>query len=737
MQSCTSAFYKNPDNPKVADDYGIVVGTSHAEPMLRNNVDEWDHRTMGDYNFFTNKEGVLNYWEQRVKESAGKESVYTVGMRGIHDSGMVGAGSMSEKVSALEEIIGSQRKLLEKYVNKSVGDVPQAFTVYKEVLDIYDEGMKLPENITIVWPDDNYGYIRRLSDEEEQQRSGGSGIYYHISYWGRPHDYLWLNSTHPSLIREEMLKAAHKGSRRLWVVNVGDIKPAEFETSMFLNMAYDIDRFQAPLSEKKYMVEWYQDIFGEENGKELGNVLWKYYDLNFERRPEFMGWSQTEPTRKTDFTAYNHFEAGDEAQQRLDAFAEISRQVRNIREQVAPRTDDAYFQLVYYPVLCAGYQNEKILYQEKAFKYVLQKRASANDYALMAKAAYDSIVAETQYYNKQLSNGKWSHMMNYAPRNLPVFEEPVAFSLEIPEEKRWAIATEGNEEIRRYGSIYGPLSLPAFYSDQQQQYFVDIFLQGSKSLVWNAVPSADWIVLNTRNGNLTGKLGGKQQRIQVSVDWSKAPETNRLKGKVTFKGEDGKELSVGVNAYRRMSESPDDTPLFVENNGYISIYAEHFSRCKNGFGTKWEVLEGLGYTGSSVWANPLENRPVETETNAEKSSTLEYDFLVDRAREATIHIYCIPVHPVTSNYGVRIAVGLNDEEPVELSHQTYGRSEAWKQNVLSNNAEMVLKFKVKSHDLNILKIKAVDPGVIIDRIEIDTGRLPPHYSELPETKMNE
>ncbi|MDB5205893.1 MAG: hypothetical protein JWR72_968 [Flavisolibacter sp.] len=239
MHPSTKAFYHYPGNKTVAAAYSIIVGSSHAEPMLRNNVGEWDEKTMGHFNYITNKAAVQKYWEERVKESSTNNGMYTLGMRGVHDSGMEGVKSAKEAVPLLEQIFDDQRKMLQKYVAKDVTKVPQVLTAYKEVLEIYDNNLKIPEDVTLVWPDDNYGYIQRLNNDAEQKRAGGGGVYYHTSYWGRPHDYLWLNSTHPSLIREEMMKAFAMKTDRLWVLNVGDIKPHEYNILMFLDLAFD------------------------------------------------------------------------------------------------------------------------------------------------------------------------------------------------------------------------------------------------------------------------------------------------------------------------------------------------------------------------------------------------------------------------------------------------------------------------------------------------------------------
>ena len=225
MHPSTKGFFRIAGNKEMAQKYHIVIGSSHAEPMLRNNVDEWKPKIYGDYNYFTNKAKVDQYWQERLDElkSAKNETIMTLGMRGVHDSKMEGAKDLNESISMVEKIIGNQREMLSNTFKKPLAEIPQAFVPYKEVLELYDNGLKVPSDITLVWPDDNYGYIRRLSNEEEQKRTGGSGVYYHISYWGRPHDYLWLSTMQPGLIWYEMNKAYQNGANKMWIVNVGDV----------------------------------------------------------------------------------------------------------------------------------------------------------------------------------------------------------------------------------------------------------------------------------------------------------------------------------------------------------------------------------------------------------------------------------------------------------------------------------------------------------------------------------
>jgi hypothetical protein len=210
MHPTTAPFNDDPANAKLADRYAIVMGSSHAEPMLRNNVGEWK-APAETYNYATNPDGVLAYWRQRVTTNGEYENLYTLGMRGIHDSGMVGANDLASRKTLLETIFADQRRLL---AERGLQGAPQVFTPYKEVLDVYRGGLKVPDDVTLVWPDDNFGYIRQFPDAAERQRAGGSGVYYHLSYLGAPLSYLWLSTTPPALIQQQMGQAWDLGAPR-------------------------------------------------------------------------------------------------------------------------------------------------------------------------------------------------------------------------------------------------------------------------------------------------------------------------------------------------------------------------------------------------------------------------------------------------------------------------------------------------------------------------------------------
>jgi hypothetical protein len=430
MHPCTRAFYYYSDNPKLADDYSIVVGSSHCEPMLRNNVFEWAvnyekeyGRKPGEWRYDLNQQEIYQYWQDRVQASKNYESVYTVGMRGIHDGSMPGPKAMPEKVKLLQKIIEDQRKLLGQVtINRS--GVPQIFCPYKEVLDVYRQGVVLPEDVTIVWSDDNHGYMRQLSNKSEQLRSGGSGVYYHLSYWGAPQDYLWLSSVSPSLVSFEMTRAFEHGAKKLWVFNVGDIKPAEMETQFALDLAWDTKRW-SPEKASGYAAWWAEQQFGKENAAAIASIKQRYYLLAASAKPEHMA--------SVSFTPK-------EAEQRLKEYRQLADDATALKAKIDPSLQDAYYELIYYPVTGARLMNEKILLAQKAGAPGLNDDERQIAYS-QAEEAWNTIKANTETYNKSLAGGKWNGIMSWKPRDLPVFAMPALKKVEEgkkgEEEKKW------------------------------------------------------------------------------------------------------------------------------------------------------------------------------------------------------------------------------------------------------------------------------------------------------------
>ena len=412
MHECTLPFFLTEGNRKVAEEYGIFIGSSHCEPMVCSAAGEWRRRGQGDYDYVNNSASVYKFWEDRVKEVAQQGNIYTLGMRGVHDGQMQGAKTVAEQKTVLERVLKDQRGLLQKYVNKDVTTIPQAFIPYKEVLDIYNAGLQVPDDVTLIWCDDNYGYIRHFPTAEERARKGGNGIYYHVSYWGRPHDYLWLGTFSPYLLHQQMKLAYDRGIQKMWVLNVGDIKPAEYQIELFLDMAWNIDEVNE-IGVTAHLKSWLGREFGSNCAEELLPAMEAHYQLSYIRKPEFMG-NTREEERDPKYKVIKDLPWSEQTiSERLRSYTVLSDVVERMESNIPADRQDAYFQLVKYPVQAAAQMNRKILTAQLA-------RHSKVDWK-QSDAAFDSIASLTQQYNS-LQNGKWNRMMDFQPRKLPVFK---------------------------------------------------------------------------------------------------------------------------------------------------------------------------------------------------------------------------------------------------------------------------------------------------------------------------
>lgn len=394
MHAVSPPFNQLAANAALANDYSIVMGSSHAEPMLRNNVGEWK-AAPESYNYVSNADGVRAYWEERLRSNGGYENIYTLGMRGIHDSKMQGPKTDTERRQVLETIFSDQRRLLNKYVNPDINQVPQVFCAYKEVLPLYRQGLQVPDDVTIIWPDDNFGYVRSFATAEESKRTGGFGVYYHLSYLGAPLSYLWLGTTPPALIWEEMSKSYDAGAHNIWIANVGDLKPAEIGTEFFLQMAWDMQRW--PLAQlPTYLHTWARREFGAAQATEIAAIMAEYYQLNYQRKPEHLQWWLPKESPRPSALS------PDEITQRLAAFTQLQSRVGNVGKQLRADQQDAFFELVAYPVQASALANLRYFETERG-----NRTAAIN--------ADQQLQAINAHWNGPLAGGKWRGIMAAEP----------------------------------------------------------------------------------------------------------------------------------------------------------------------------------------------------------------------------------------------------------------------------------------------------------------------------------
>ena len=445
MHEVSVAFYQTPGNKEMADQYGMIMGASHCEPMMRNANTEWKIDGKGNYDFVNNRENVLNFWQDRVTQLKNSDNLYTLGIRGVHDGKMQGANTLQEQKDALVNVLKDQREMITNTLNSNPEKVPQVFIPYKEVLDVYNMGLKIPDDVTLLWCDDNYGYIRHFPNETERKRKGGNGVYYHISYWGRPHDYLWLATNHPAQVYTQMKMAYDKGAKDIWMLNVGDIKPAEYLTELFMDMAWNIDQIKdSKEGLDRHLQHWLSREFGAKNAPELLSVMNEYYRLAYIRKPEFMANTRTEEKDPQFKVVADLPWSEQEIKTRIAEYNVLSDKVIKISKLIAPEKQDAWFELVEYPVRSAAEMNKKHLYGQLA-RHGLAEWTKSDD-------AFDTIQALTARYNS-LANGKWKNIMNAQPRDLAVFQKVPHHTVNTPltEDKKPLASTNGSD----YSSFKG------------------------------------------------------------------------------------------------------------------------------------------------------------------------------------------------------------------------------------------------------------------------------------------
>ncbi|PUV23587.1 glycosyl hydrolase 115 family protein [Sphingobacterium athyrii] len=432
MHEVTVPFYFVQGNREMAEKYGIYIGSSHCEPLARNSATEWDIVGNGPYNYLTNRQEILDYWSNRLKTLGQSHNIFTLGMRGKHDGAMEGVKTIAAYKNAFNEVLQDQTDLLRKYINADPAQIPQVVIPYKEVLDVYRAGIDVPDYTTLMWCDDNYGYITHFPDEQEKKRKGGNGLYYHISYWGRPHDYLWLSTMSPALIYQQLSEAYQHDVRKMWIVNVGDIKPAEYQIELLMDMAWNIEQVQK-MGINQHMNHFLQREFGNRLAKKIVPLMQEHYRLAHIRKPEFMGNTRTEEKDPAYKIVKDLPWSEQQIQKRLVQYKHLQDAATAIDATVPLDRKDTYFELVLYPVVAAAKMNEKHLYAQLARHGKAEWEKS--------HVAYDKILSLSKRYNA-LNNGKWKGIMDCKPRDLAVFDKLI-------EEKAVAPMADDDQPAKR------------------------------------------------------------------------------------------------------------------------------------------------------------------------------------------------------------------------------------------------------------------------------------------------
>ncbi len=399
----------DPLNPKLADEYGIVMGTSHEEPMMRAEKEWTRNPENGPWNYATNKDKIDAYWKAGMLQKKNYEQIVTLGMRGLNDTPM----DATTAAEQLETVVADQREILKQTVNPDITKVPQVWALYKEVQGYYEKGMRVPDDVTLLWSDDNWGDLRRLPTAEERKRPGGSGIYYHFDYVGGPRSYKWLNVTSITKVRDQMHLALEYGADRIWVVNVGDLKPMEFPIEFFLDYARTPDRWSAN-DLHQFTVDWATREFGPEHADAIARCVEDYTRFNSNRHPELL-----DPSTYS-ITSYG------EADRVAAGWNDLIQRTDKLATEIPQDQQASFFELVKYPVDASG--NVALMYIDAARNAFNARMGNMNANDLKTEVerrfAYDAQL--TDEYNHKLLNGKWDHMMDQTHIGYSFWNEPPA-----------------------------------------------------------------------------------------------------------------------------------------------------------------------------------------------------------------------------------------------------------------------------------------------------------------------
>jgi len=709
-----SLYDDDPESPKLADEYGIVIGTSHHEPMMRAHV-EWERYGRGPWNYDRNEAKLREFWTEGVQRMGTNESVVTIGMRGDGDEPM----SETANIALLEKIVADQRKIIAEVTGKQPGEVPQMWALYKEVQEYYDRGMRVPDDVTLLLCDDNWGNLRKLPKLDERPRAGGYGIYYHFDYVGGPRNYKWLNTNSIPRVWEQMHLAYEYGADRLWIVNVGDIKPMELPTEFFLDYAWNPEAWPVERL-PQYTRLWAAEQFGEEHAAAIADVLDKYTRFNARRKPELLA--------PETYSLANYREA----ELVVADFNALDKKARQIGDELPAEYQDAYFQLVQHPVEACANLNELYVTVAKNRLYAKQGRSATNLLAARARELFEHDAKISQRFNREIAGGKWNHMMDQTHIGYTYWQEPPENSLpkveqiELPQDGSLGISVEGSNEF--WPDHDGELELPALNAIDGGRVYFEVFNRGSTPIECEVTTAEPWVRIELEaSSNESATTLRVEQRYWVNVDWERAP-SGSSRVPIMVSGPAGAGVTIVAVADNNASAVPQDFHGHVETNGYVAIEAQDFDREVGAAPIEWQVVPGLGRRLSGVMPTPV---TAASQKAGGASPHLEYRVLLSTAGPVEVQAFVSPTLNFRGDTGLRYAVSFDDQPPQIVNIHDGENLQLWEKWVADN-----INVTTTNHDLrepgeHSLKFWMIDPGIVLQRLVVDAGGVRPSYMGPP------
>ncbi|MEV6491679.1 glycosyl hydrolase 115 family protein [Actinoplanes sp. NPDC051633] len=721
----------DPQNHATASRYGVVMGTSHEAPMMRG-IEEWNrHPTgTGEWSYRRNADAIKAYWRGGAERMRDQdiEGVITLGMRGNGDVSLPDG----DGIDLMSSIIDSQRQILRE---TGLIDRPQVQTLYKEVQRYWDSGYRPPDDVTVVFCDDNWGNMRKLPDPSLAARSGGYGMYYHFDYVGDGRNYKWADTTNLTNTWEQLHLAYTSGVDRLWVANVGDLKNEEVPTQFFLDYAWNPSAWPV-----QRLTEWHRQFaaqnFGPALAPAIGDVLEEYGRLQSRRKPELLNRRITvDPTKdlRTDPSAVIYDDqqtpfsltSYDEMNRVTTQWLDLAARAERIRRLVPADRRDAFYQLVYYQVKDSAIVYDLRRAEFQNIRYAGEGRAATNALADRAEALFAADQAMSRYYNETLAGGKWAgwqtqpkigygNVERYGP-NAP-WQQPELNNVALPDEifpylERITVPPGSSLGVALDGG--DPVTLPpASPWSSERARFIEVYNKGTTPFRYRITPGASWLRVTPAAGTVTDQI-----RATVQVDWRRAPRgTTTVPITVT---------GAGTSTVVRLPvENPVLRPHgFLEAGGYVAMDAGHYSR-KVG---DWTLLPDVGKLGDGL-------------TPAGGGARLEYRMTLTTTGPVKISAYLSPRNNTRPTPGLRYAISVDGATPQEVNATTEtGANDTtmnrqWARNTSDNINVTTTTHRMDRPGTHTVTFRAVDPTVILQRLVVDTGGLRYSYLGPPESR---
>ncbi|KAG2421945.1 hypothetical protein HFD88_005921 [Aspergillus terreus] len=708
----SNMFYvDDTNNGPLADYYGVVMGTSHTEPMARA-TNEQSQFLNGTWDWISNEVNVKAFMREGVIRSQHWETAYTMGMRGLGD-----AASPTLNATVEESIVSWQESVLSDILNKTnLSNVVQPFVLFDELGTYYESGMTVPDQVTLIYPDDNAGNMLRLPLQNETGRSGGAGIYYHFDMNAPPRCYKWINTA--QLIRTwDQLRAAYSHGAQ-----------TEIPMSFFFDMAYDINGFSDPGSTYKWLEWWATKQFGANVASQTASIMTEYGQLIIRAKYEELS--------KTPY----FFSVTDygEAQSNLQLWEDLEDHARAAYSQVRPERQDAFFELILHPVLAGG--NVERLYERLAENTLSAKqlRASTNDRANEVLAAFQTDKdIETRWNN--LQGGKWNHLMDQPHIGYTDWSDPpsnilpnVTFITGSTVDKSpcgVGVAVEGGAWTITNSSKVAAMPVNPYLPPSERRY-LDLYATRNGSFGYSVSSNVSYVKVSASTGRLSSP-GTSDVRTNITVDWHNAPPGltyAALSVKCVDKEVQTLEVLLPVNH----TAVPSGFKGFVESNGAVSIEAEHFTSATQSSSASYEVLPGYGRTLSGVTLTP-NTCPSQT---IHDGPVLTYDlYTFTSSPNATVNLYLGPSLNINRLRPLLLAVSVDDSNPVMLqpvADYVLGPPEGG-ENAIEGIWMRSVAVGPISPGRHTLRYWALEPGLIVEKLVLNLGGVRQSFLGPPES----